>query len=220
MSEYTPPFQNSKIAANYPKILKRIVNMRIQPSEYLKKCLNINLNNQIAALIDEHACIVTFEKGYHPIRLDEEVTSFYFIVYGIVRGYYIDVAGNEVTKCFSSENCFFESECYRTNKCFTFYVECLEDCTCIKFPYSLVREMISLDQQFKNDIERLYFDEVERLENRTKNLLLLSAEERYIFFCKEYPNLQKRLPLKYIASYIGIKAGSMSRIRKKLKNQT
>ena len=45
-----------------------------------------------------------------------------------------------------------------------------------------------------------------------------NAEERYSLFCKEYPDLHKRVELKYIASYIGIRIPSLSRIRKKIKN--
>lgn len=90
--------------------------MKIQPSDYMKKCLRIRFDAQVASLLDTYACIVTFEKGTHVIRAGEVVSSFYFIIYGIVRGYYIDDEGNEVTKCFESENCFFGSECYRTNQ--------------------------------------------------------------------------------------------------------
>lgn len=90
--------------------------MKIQPSDYMKKCLRICFDAQVASMLDTYACIVTFEKGTHVIRVGEVVSSFYFIIYGIVRGYYIDDEGHEVTKCFEAENCFFGSECYRTNQ--------------------------------------------------------------------------------------------------------
>lgn len=60
---------------------------------------------------------------------------------------------------------------------------------------------MNIDKMLSTYINNLYLREVGKLENRAKDLLLLSAEERYISFCREYPNLQKRLPLKYIASY-------------------
>ena len=193
--------------------------MAIQPSEYLEKCLKVKLHKEAADMVNTDAAIVTMEKGRHPIRMGEEVTDFYFIVYGIVRGYYIDEDGNDMTKCFACENHFFGSECFRTNKESTFFVECLEECKCIRLPYQLVKELLLADPQVAGCIQNLYLDEGGKLEDRAKKLLLLSAEERYILFCREYPSLQKRLPLKYIASYIGIKPGSMSRIRKKLKTR-
>lgn len=193
--------------------------MKIQPSDYMKKCLRICFDAQVASMLDTYACIVTFEKGTHVIRVGEVVSSFYFIIYGIVRGYYIDDEGHEVTKCFEAENCFFGSECYRTNQSASFYVECLEECKCLRLPYSLVKKLISLDQQVGSYIQNLYLEEVGKLEHRTRDLLLMTAEERYISFCKDYPSLQRRVQLRYIASYIGIQPASMSRIRKKLKNQ-
>lgn len=193
--------------------------MAIQPSEYLKNCLKIEMVDDISVVIDGNASVVTFKKGHHPIQTGDEVTSFYFIIYGIVRGYYIDAEGKEATKCFRFENGFFGSECFRTNSHSSFYVECIEECKCIKLPYTVIRKIVSLDKQVEQYVQNLYLEEIGKLESRSKYLLLLSADERYIRFCKEYPNLQRRIPLKYIASFIGIKAGSMSRIRKKLKNQ-
>lgn len=39
--------------------------MKIQPSDYMKKCLRIRFDAQVASLLDTYACIVTFEKGTH-----------------------------------------------------------------------------------------------------------------------------------------------------------
>ena len=81
----------------------------------------------------------------------------------------------------------------------------------------MIKELALLEPQIEKDIYDLYLKEVEMLEKRTKDLLLLSAEERYLLFCRNYPNLEHRVPLKMISSFIGIQAGSMSRIRKKIK---
>jgi hypothetical protein len=62
--------------------------------------------------------------------------------------------------------------------------------------------------------------EVDKLENRAKNLVLLNAEERYDDFCRRYSKLHDRVELRYIASYIGIRAASLSRIRKEIKNSS
>ncbi len=43
-----------------------------------------------------------------------------------------------------------------------------------------------------------------------------TAEERYLNLFKERPNLIKEIPLKYIASYIGITPQALSRIRKRI----
>lgn len=190
------------------------------PSECLEQCIKIRLNKHTARLIDGGTAIVTIKKGEIPIHMGQKVDSFYFVLFGLVRGYYTDEQGNEVTKCFVHENGFFGSECYRKKGYSSFFVDCLEDCKCIKIPYALVGNITALDRDMERFVQELYFEEIGKLEDRSRELLLLSAEERYLFFCREYPGLQKRVSLKYIASYIGIQPGSMSRIRKKLKNQT
>lgn len=193
--------------------------MELLPSECIGRCIKVRLDEHIARLIDGGTVIVTIKKGEIPIHMGQKVDSFYFVLFGLVRGYYIDERGNEVTKCFVHENGFFGSECYRKKGCSSFFVDCLEDCKCIKIPYALVGKVTALDRNMERFVQEIYLEEVGKLEDRSRELLLLSAEERYLFFCREYPSLQKRVPLKYIASYIGIQPGSMSRIRKKLKNQ-
>lgn len=189
--------------------------MIINPSEYIERCLKIQLDEQVKDLLNTESTIVTFNKGDHPVREGDKMDSFYFLIYGLVRGYFIDKEGNDVTKCFSCENQFFSSECFRTKENSSLFVECLEESKCIKIPYNIVRKL----EELTPAINKLYWDEIARLDERVKDLFLMNAEERYINFCREYPNLQNRVPLKYIASYIGIQAGSMSRIRKKLKNR-
>ena len=81
--------------------------MVISPSEYIKKCLKIDFDNSVENIIDTGASIIIFEKGTMPIEMGEMINCFYFIIYGLVIGYYIDDDGNEVTKCFVYENGFF-----------------------------------------------------------------------------------------------------------------
>jgi CRP-like cAMP-binding protein len=52
--------------------------------------------------------------------------------------------------------------------------------------------------------------------NSYKSLLLKTAEERYLELLHTQPHILDRLPQHYIASYLGIQAPSLSRIRNKL----
>lgn len=52
---------------------------------------------------------------------------------------------------------------------------------------------------------------------RTRMLISSSAKERYIDFMQTYPTLMQRLPLKEIASYLGITPEYLSEIRRKLR---
>lgn len=52
--------------------------------------------------------------------------------------------------------------------------------------------------------------------DRNKSLLFLSPEERYLKLMKDRPKVIANVPLKYIASYLGITPEALSRIRKRM----
>jgi hypothetical protein len=54
------------------------------------------------------------------------------------------------------------------------------------------------------------------LRNKTDLLTLLNAKDRYLDLLKDRPKVMERIPQHYIASYLGIKPQSLSRIRRNL----
>lgn len=190
----------------------------INASNYLEEGLGIKIDKSTEDMINNEAFLVKFHSKYTVLLEGAKSINLYFIIKGIVRGYYIDEQGNDITKCFSGENEFFSSEGLRTGNTSSFNIECLEDCKCIKLPYKLIYKVMREDSNLNKLITKYYLKEVERLENRAKSLTLMNAKERYIDFCKQYPYLCNRIELKYIASYIGIRPASLSRIRKEMKS--
>jgi CRP-like cAMP-binding protein len=191
------------------------MNQIIKPSKYFTEKLSIKLNEQIGEQIDQYSNVIMLPEGYTVLHEGEKSLNLYFVLQGIVRGYYIDNQGNDITKCFAYENQFFSTEGLRTGQKSSFTIECIEDCKCIQMPYQMLHACFAQDPDLFSFCSRLYFDEIKRLELRERNFLMMSGEEKYLDFCERYPDLSKRVPLKYIASYIGIRAASLSRIRGK-----
>lgn len=52
--------------------------------------------------------------------------------------------------------------------------------------------------------------------NRAVQMQTLTAKERYQQFCKDYPEVIQKCPLRHIASYLGIDNATLSRIRRKI----
>jgi CRP-like cAMP-binding protein len=187
-------------------------------SGYLEKGLGIKLDKDIADIINSEVSFIEFPCKHIVLLEGMKAINLYYIISGVIRGYYIDEEGNDITKCFCSENEFFCSEGLRTTNVSSFTIECLETCRCIQVPYELLHRIIDKDESLKNFFIEYYLKEVGKLESRAKCFALMDAEERYIDFIKQYPQLHERVELKYIASYLGIRAASLSRIRKKVKN--
>lgn len=192
--------------------------MLMRTSEYFEKKLQTTLTQDVKETIDSKVNVVSFPAA-HTVLWEGDMESYlYYIIQGIVRGYYIDSKGNDITKCFCSEDDFFSTEGFRISSPATFTIECLEDCKCLRLPYTLLKSIVNSNKSICDSVSHLFQVEVSKQEDRSKSLMLLNAEERYLAFCSDYPHLHNRVALKYIASYIGVRAASLSRIRKKQKS--
>jgi CRP-like cAMP-binding protein len=193
--------------------------MSVKASIIMEKYTGLHFDQSLNQLLDEYCTFVTFQKNTIVLLQGDRATNLYFIISGLVRGYYIDEEGNDVTKSFAAENDFFSTKGYITNSPSLFNVECLEDCKCIKIPYVALIKIMENNENIFKIFNQYIITAMENLEIRTRNLVMKNAEERYRIFLEEYPELEQRINQKYIASYIGIRTGSLSRIKKNIKSK-
>jgi CRP-like cAMP-binding protein len=139
--------------------------------------------------------------------------TIYFIVEGIVRIYYYK---NEldITECFAFENSIIARvESLFTNQPSRKAIQIIEDATLIAINapklFALYDTFPDIERLFRKIFEAAYVDTV----NRVESIQFHSAEERYNALLKDAPNVLQRVPLKYVASYLGITQVSLSRIR-------
>ena len=94
------------------------------------------------------------------------------------------------------------------------YIDAIEDSVIriIKAPSQ--EDMTTFEKDFLLENIQKLTRKVNSLRRRIFLLLGATAEERYSSFVKTYPNLAMRVPLKMIASYLGITPESLSRVRK------
>lgn len=150
------------------------------------------------------------------IHVGEIPTEFYFIVRGLTRQYYIDASGNEVTRGFAAEHEFVCTEVLIQGNSSLFNIEALEDCRMLVFRLAELDEL--RDSDFMKDV---YIGALEK--NVKKRLirdsvfLMNDARGRYEKFVEGDPELVERLKKSDIASYLGMTAESLSRIRRAIK---
>lgn len=168
-------------------MLKDVIKL-MNVSECLKERFGIKINKNIADMIDDRALFVDFPCKDIVLLEGAKSVNLYFIMKGVVRGYYIDEQGNDITKCFSSENEFFSSEGLRTGSVSSFTIETLENCKCIQLPYKLINRVIEEDENLKNLFVKLYLREVERLEGRS---IRYEARKKGVKVCTLCPGATK-----------------------------
>ncbi len=107
-------------------------------------------------------------------------------------------------------------ESFLTQKPAANTVEALEDSEVFCLSYNNMQQLYKMGAQYER-FGRLIAEYVYLVAmNSYKSLLLKTAEERYLELLETQPHILERLPQHYIASYLGIRAPSLSRIRNKL----
>jgi CRP-like cAMP-binding protein len=140
-----------------------------------------------------------------------------FIQKGSFRVYYFDISGKEIITWFSFSNMVITDllGLYTTGKA-QFYIEALEDCVIYKISKQGL-EMLYDKFPIYREFGRKFAEEaLTMLMKRTMSLHTKSAENRYKELL-EIPDFMQKIPLKYLASFLGITDTSLSRIRRKIR---
>lgn len=187
---------------------------------YLEKLKNnygfdfsCDLINKFTAVLSE----ITLKKNDVLIRIGDKNSYIFFVVSGILRDYYIDDDGNDVTRFFTCEGGICGGESLISNEPSAVCTEALENCILLRCLVSDFKKIIvSCSEATKAYIWLLESSLAHKI-HRENSFLIKSAAERYIDFKRENLDIEKRVNQKYIASYLGITPVSLSRIRRALK---
>ena len=164
----------------------------------------------------EHLQQINVPKGTLLLTAGEQNEYIYFIRHGLVRGY-IDDSGKDITTWISCENEFVTSISGLVEQSTALEnIETVEDCFLYRLTVAALEQLYIVCPEF-NITSRIlfqrYYGDAER---RPFIARLSSAEDRYRFFLNYYAHLANRVPLKFIASFLGITVETLSRVRKKL----
>ena len=161
------------------------------------------------------------KKGDTFLREGDVPQKFAFVSNGLFRYYYVNEKGNEFTKGFFPEHNFITSYTAMVRRQPSHYtVQALEDASLLVVDYNRWQILYRGHNCWMNLLFRLIETGYMKKEARERELLILSAEERYRSFLSEYPALEKRIKQRLITSYLGITPVALSRIRKEMSFDT
>lgn len=156
-------------------------------------------------------------KGTLLLRSGEVCKTGYIVVKGCLKSYVLDKAGKEHIIQFAPENwAISDMDSFTNKKPSVVFIEAIEDSEVILAPAKLFSFSPDSDQEMMVDAIHKLRNNLIATNKRLIALLSATAEERYISFTLTYPTLVQRLPLKHIASYIGITPEYLSEIRRKM----
>ena len=184
--------------------------------EYLSKYIPIT--KEMEEAIIKSGFIRSYNKGTLLLEKGKTSNECYFIIKGCIRSYYL-IDGEDKTTEFYTEEQAITPSAYGQEIPSEYYLECIEDTIAGVGTPELETEMYqkfpqieSLNRALGEAIMAKYLDTFAEFK-------MTSPEARYINLLKNRPDLIQRVPQYQIASYLGIKPESLSRIRKRTMNK-
>jgi CRP/FNR family transcriptional regulator, anaerobic regulatory protein len=143
-----------------------------------------------------------------------------YITSGIIRSYYINEQGSEITAWFVKEFDFVSDYPAFLNDAKSNYLfEAIENTTVVIIPKILILKAYETSPKFQKFGRLIAEEAVQFLQGRIESFLFKSATERYVEFMKNENELFNRLSVEHIATYLGVERQSLTRIRKKLSSK-
>ena len=159
----------------------------------------------------------TYPKGHILFRADKVETKVYFIKQGIVRAY-TEMEDNEITFWFGREgDTVVSMKSYVNGRKGYENIELLEECELYEVKKQALHELFRKDIHIANWGREFAEQELLKTEERFISRQLKTSTERYRELMNNNSDLLQRVPLGYIASYLGITQVSLSRIRAKFR---
>lgn len=177
-----------------------------------------NLNQQQIDLISKKATELDLSKEEYFSEAGKIATQVGFIVDGIMRVCYYDNKGEEITKYFIDENnLVVDLESFDNAICASAYVQAVTSCKLIVFSKADWEELLNTIVGWDTIVHKIISKALIQKVARRSPLVSEDATTRYLSFMKMFPNVINRIPLSYLASYLGITQSSLSRIRKNIR---
>ncbi len=157
------------------------------------------------------------KKGEHFLSVGEQPTQILFINRGLLRFFYTTADGKEFNKSFAVDGTF-AGVVYSLipPQPLRYALQALEPIQGLVIQQDDFNTICFRDLFWANVKNAFMELMLLRKIEREGSLLLDSAEERYLNFKQQYPDLWQRLPQYHVASFLGITEVGLSRIKKRV----
>lgn len=174
------------------------------------------LSNGVIEFIRQHAYFVSFNKGELLLEEGQVCEHIYFIKKGAVRGF-IKEGKREITTWITGEGEMVSSILTFEEKGSSIEnMQAIEDCEMLALTLVDLQNLYDQFPEFNIVSRKLLQQYYSDAEGRAFIARLTNAETKYKQFLTRYSHFANRIPLTYIASFLGITLETLSRVRRKL----
>jgi CRP-like cAMP-binding protein len=172
------------------------------------------LTDHTKAEICSHLSILHLNKKYILIKENQRHDFAYFVIKGAVRSYFLK-DGIEVNTWFALENDMVGSLQNFNDNPSKETIELVENSTLIAINLKQIKPLMFYNIQVANFINAIIEEYALFLEDKIYFSQMMNSIDKYLILLDKEPQLFQRIPLTYIASFLGITRETLSRLRAK-----
>lgn len=176
----------------------------------------LQLTNEEAFVFAECIPIKTFKKGDLLLIEGQISRDSYFVIKGCVRKYYIIDGEERTTEFYVEDESVASLQSYKHRTPANHYFECVEDCRLAVLNYEKEQELFKRVPKYEALCRMSMENDFGEQQEALAKFITSSPEERYKNLLDTRQDLLQRVPQYHLASYLGVKPESLSRIRKRL----
>lgn len=185
---------------------------------FYRDVLNLS-EKELIHTLSANSKVHFIEKGEIIQNIGDQVTQIYFLVKGLLRGFFMDVNGREITDCFGYIPGTPAVSCLDLDMPTPICIEAIEDCTLISVSFEILAPLLKSNVEIITLYNRLLRVSLKMHWESKIMLAQHTATERYAWFLRRFPGLIDEISHKYIASFLGITPVQLSRIRRAIREQ-
>lgn len=157
----------------------------------------------------------TIKKGTILLKEGQYSNESYFVLKGCIRSYYI-IEGEEKTTAFYTEMDALTPHCVISKTYSDYFISCVEDCILTVSDSDMETEINKKFPKFDFMCKKLSEELLSRQRIDFDEFKISSPEQRYLNLLQKRPDLIQRVPQQQLASYLGIKPQSLSRLKARI----
>jgi CRP-like cAMP-binding protein len=178
-----------------------------------------NLTPDETKVLAESMVVKIFNKNEYLVKEGQFTNDTYFILDGCVRQYKT-LDGNDITTNFYTEEQWIISlENFERKTASKYNLVCVEATTVVIGNEQKAQELFEQFPRFETTSRQIMETVFMEQQNLMTSYITDKPEQRYLKLLETRPDIFQRVPQYDIATYIGVKPESLSRIRKKLQKR-
>ena len=178
--------------------------------DFISKYISLTEDEKNAILSSD--IFRSVKKGMVLLKEGQKSNEGYFVLKGCIRTYYI-IGGEEKTTAFYTEMEGLTPPCVINKAPSEYYISCVEDTILIVTNPDMEADSFNKLPKFESLCRILSEELLAKQQINFDEFKTSSPEQRYINVLQKRPDLIQRVPQHQLASYLGIKPESLSRLR-------